>query len=61
MDATIPRSVSKTYMLGKTKVTIVAPDITEEERERRWKAFCEICQDIYDSLTDEELMEGEEC
>lgn len=33
---------AKSYKIGNTTINIVAPNITAEENERRWKHTCEV-------------------
>lgn len=41
-----PLSDDVTFKLGNTTVTIIAPRITKEENERRWKHFCEVASEM---------------
>ncbi len=42
-----PRHYDKKYVFGNTTVYVVAPKITEEEKQRRWESFREIATQIF--------------
>lgn len=44
---------AKSYKIGNTTINIVAPNITAEENERRWKHTCDIARMIVERMIEE--------
>lgn len=44
---------AKSYKIGNTTINIVAPEITEEENERRWQHACDVAKMIAEKMIEE--------